>query len=43
MAPGSPLCRAHADDAALDGLELAMKGGQHGRPDYFESIRRGMI
>lgn len=43
MAPGSPLCRAYADPAALDSLELAMKGGQHGRPDYFESIRRGTL
>ncbi len=41
MAPGSPLCRAYAHDVALDGLEIAMKGGQHGRPDYFDCIRRG--
>jgi uncharacterized protein YgbK (DUF1537 family) len=43
MAPGSPLCRAYAEDAMLDGLEIAMKGGQHGRADFFESIRRGVL
>ena len=43
MAPGQPLCRAYSDDAALDGLEIAMKGGQHGRADHFESIRRGAL
>ena len=43
LAPGQPLCRAYSDDAALDGLEIAMKGGQHGRADHFESIRRGAI
>ncbi len=43
MTPGQPLCRAFSDDAALDGLEIAMKGGQHGRPDHFESIRRGTL
>lgn len=41
MAPGSPLCRAYAHDAALDGLEIAMKGGQHGKLEYFGCVRRG--
>jgi 3-oxoisoapionate kinase len=36
VAPGSPLCRAD-----VDGLEIAMKGGQVGRPDYFEQVRLG--
>lgn len=35
LAPGAPLCRLHADDPALDGVELALKGGQMGGPDYF--------
>jgi 3-oxoisoapionate kinase len=34
LAPGSPLCRAYADDAH-DGLEIAFKGGQMGAPDFF--------
>ena len=41
IAPGSPLCRAMAPDAALDGLEIALKGGQVGGPDYFGAVRRG--
>ncbi len=35
LAPGSPLCRAHGDSAALDGLEIALKGGQMGQEDFF--------
>jgi len=41
IAPGSPLCRAHADDPARDGLELALKGGQIGGRDYFCAVRHG--
>jgi len=39
--PGSPLCSAHSDTARLDGLEVAMKGGQIGGDDYFVAIRNG--
>jgi uncharacterized protein YgbK (DUF1537 family) len=37
--PGSPLCVAHG--GAADGLEIALKGGQVGRDDYFSMIRAG--
>ena len=44
LAPGSPLCRAHApDDTARDGLEIALKGGQVGQPDFFRAVRDGMM
>ena len=43
LVPGQPLNRAHAADDRLDGLEIALKGGQHGRTDHFESIRRGRL
>src|ERR1700722_1667276 len=39
--PGSPLCLAHSEDRAIDGLELAFKGGQVGGDDYFSVIRDG--
>ncbi len=39
--PGSPLCAAHSDDRAFDGLEIALKGGQIGGDDYFGKIRDG--
>lgn len=39
VSPGAPLCRVYSDDASLDGLELALKGGQLGSPDYFISVR----
>jgi 3-oxoisoapionate kinase len=37
--PGSPLCKAHGGD--LDGLKIALKGGQVGGDDYFSMIRAG--
>ena len=41
VAPGAPLCRAHSDDPAHAGLEIALKGGQMGKPDYFRAAKRG--
>ena len=41
--PGSPLCLAHSDDKAFDGLEIALKGGQVGGDDYFSKIKLGAI
>ncbi|MBB4152233.1 uncharacterized protein YgbK (DUF1537 family) [Sphingomonas jinjuensis] len=38
---GAPLVRAHAADAAVDGLELVLKGGQMGSEDFVEVVRRG--
>jgi uncharacterized protein YgbK (DUF1537 family) len=37
---GAPLCRAHSTDPALDGLELVLKGGQIGTPDFFDQARK---
>lgn len=41
IAPGSPLCRAYTSLAQFDGLQIALKGGQVGQPNYFDQIRRG--
>lgn len=38
--PGASLSKAHAD-GPMDGLELALKGGQMGSSDYFGWIRDG--
>jgi len=35
IAPGGPLCLAHSQRSQMDGLELALKGGQLGQMDYF--------
>jgi uncharacterized protein YgbK (DUF1537 family) len=43
LAPGAPLCRASSGHAAVDGLEIALKGGQIGRPDFFGSVLRGEV
>jgi 3-oxoisoapionate kinase len=40
--PGSPLCTAHSGVAALNGLEVAMKGGQLGGDDYFVRLKTGV-
>lgn len=39
--PGSPLCTVHSRRAGIDGLEIALKGGQIGLDDYFCAIRGG--
>jgi 3-oxoisoapionate kinase len=41
ICPGVALCRLHSDAPHLDGMELALKGGQMGPPDYFELLRNG--
>ncbi|KXV10235.1 Hrp-dependent type III effector protein [Gluconobacter oxydans] len=40
--PGSPLCTAHSDDPDLDGLQIALKGGQVGNDAYFSNILHGL-
>ncbi|HEX3982301.1 MAG TPA: four-carbon acid sugar kinase family protein [Acidisoma sp.] len=39
--PGAALNKAYSDDPAHRDLELALKGGQMGTPDYFGRIRAG--
>jgi len=41
--PGAALFQAHSEDALLDRLEIALKGGQMGTPDYFGQIKDGGI
>lgn len=41
MIPGAPLCRVHARDAVVDGLEITLKGGQVGKPNYFAQVMQG--
>jgi 3-oxoisoapionate kinase len=41
VAPGSPICRSHAHEAAFDDLEISLKAGQVGKPSYFGFIREG--
>jgi len=41
IAPGTPLCRISSHNAQFDGLEIALKGGQVGQPDFFGSIQTG--
>lgn len=41
LAPGGPLCRAHAAAAPVDGLEIVLKGGQVGVADFFSRVLAG--
>ena len=43
VSPGAPLCRIHAGyGSPVDGLEVALKGGQMGAADYFVTARDGV-
>lgn len=41
LVPGAPLCRIHSTDAAIDGVEMSLKGGQVGGPDFFGRVLAG--
>jgi 3-oxoisoapionate kinase len=41
--PGSPLCTGHSGRAELDGIEIALKGGQVGGDEYFAALRDGAV
>ena len=41
LAPGAPLCRAISIQPHLQSLQIALKGGQMGQPDYFVKALRG--
>lgn len=41
LIPGAPLCRIHSSEKEVDGLEIALKGGQIGPKDYFVKTCRG--
>ncbi|MBD8489801.1 four-carbon acid sugar kinase family protein [Echinicola sp. CAU 1574] len=43
MVPGAPLCKAHAPDSPIDGMEVNFKGGQVGAEDYFVKVMEGQI
>ncbi len=41
LAPGAPLCQVLSDRSHLASLQIALKGGQMGQPDYFVRALRG--
>jgi uncharacterized protein YgbK (DUF1537 family) len=43
LGTATPLCRAGSNEAAFDGLEVALKGGQLGEVDFFERVLQGRI
>ncbi len=41
LTPGCPLCKAHAGAGGMDGVEIALKGGQMGGVDFLGTVRAG--
>ncbi len=41
IAPGAPLCLAHAKNNRYDGLEISLKGGQNGDKYFFDQVAQG--
>lgn len=41
LLPGAPLCRIHAPDPTIDGVEVVLKGGQAGGADAFGRVMAG--
>ncbi len=39
LSPGAPLCRGYSHHPRFDGLEIALKGGQMGKENYFGLAR----
>ncbi|GAB3807675.1 four-carbon acid sugar kinase family protein [Virgibacillus kimchii] len=38
VSPGAPLCRVYSKDIKINGIELALKGGQLGGDNYFHEV-----
>ena len=41
LGTAAPLCRASSSNPQLDGMEIALKGGQLGEVNFFESVLKG--
>ena len=41
LVPGAPLCRIHARNHMIDGVEIVLKGGQVGEPDFLARLIAG--
>ncbi len=41
LVPGAPLCRLHSSSPHVDGVEISLKGGQVGGPDFFGRVAAG--
>ncbi|MDF2788655.1 MAG: putative sugar-binding protein [Neobacillus sp.] len=40
ISPGAPLCKTYSEEELMNGIELALKGGQLGGPNYFSNVRK---
>jgi len=41
ISTGAALCQAHSDNPDLANLQITLKGGQMGEPDFFQQVRNG--
>jgi uncharacterized protein YgbK (DUF1537 family) len=39
VSPGAPLCKTYSMEDSMNGIEMALKGGQFGSPDYFLKVK----
>lgn len=39
ISPGAPLCKVYSNNSKINGIQLALKGGQFGGSNYFEHVR----
>ena len=40
ISPGAPLCKAYSDESLMNGIEIALKGGQLGGSNYFSNVQK---
>jgi len=40
ISPGAPLCKAYSDKSLMNGIEIALKGGQLGGSNYFSNVQK---
>ena len=40
ISPGAPLCKSYSDESLMNGIEIALKGGQLGGSNYFSNVRK---
>lgn len=40
ISPGAPLCKAYSNESLMNGIEIALKGGQLGGSNYFSNVRK---
>ena len=43
LSPGAPLCKAFAPNSSINNLQIAFKGGQVGKEDFFIAATKDLV